>query len=165
MRSKTGRLYPRNIAGQALGVFRWKRIIWSGGGTDYGIRISGFLCLRLAAQPKWRLFRRRHHKLPWRMLAQIWCRCGRRDIRLGTGRRRRWRRSMGRHRWFLQRATRIFQPLVCGLLPNRCAKHRLHPARLFFCTRHQQLHQSCTMQKELCDDIAQKFGWASFWQD
>lgn len=22
-----------------------------------------------------------------------------------------------------------------------------------------------TMQKELCDDIAQKFGWASFWQD
>ena len=22
-----------------------------------------------------------------------------------------------------------------------------------------------TMQKELCDDIAEKFGWASFWQD
>ena len=22
-----------------------------------------------------------------------------------------------------------------------------------------------TIQEELCDDIAQKFGWASFWQD
>jgi len=41
-----------------------------------------------------------------------------------------------------------------------------HPVPAYFSVHDTNSYTNlATMQEELCDDIAEKFGWTSFWQD